>query len=153
MYNLRLRNMYIILNFLPRHEFILMTRLFDIFFLYLTTTHLRPYRRYYKKRSYDTVDYECIDKTNFWIVEEVPPRVFEYEDLDNAIYEENAISNVNDHEFDDNVQDDNENKDEVNTQGMGELDTMDVIHCFGGSCDRGNDQGLRLIDENDKDEI
>ncbi|XP_022888035.1 uncharacterized protein LOC111403679 isoform X2 [Olea europaea var. sylvestris] len=110
-------------------------------------------RRYYKKGSYDSIEYECIDKTNFWIEEEVPPQDFEYGDLDNAIYEENAISNVNDHEFDDNVQDNNENKDEINTQEMGELDTMDVIHHFGGSCDRGSDQGLRLIDENDKDEI
>lgn len=48
------------------------------------------------------------------------------------------------------ILDDNENKDEINTQEMGELDTMDVIHHFGGSCDRGSDQGLRLIDENDK---
>ncbi|CAA2957927.1 Hypothetical predicted protein [Olea europaea subsp. europaea] len=99
-------------------------------------------RRYYKKRSYDPVDYECIDKINFRIEEDVPPQDFKYEDLDNAIYEENAISNVKDLEIDDNVQDDNENKDEINTQEMGDLDALDVIHRFDSSSDCGSDQGF-----------
>ncbi|XP_022865250.1 uncharacterized protein LOC111385112 [Olea europaea var. sylvestris] len=96
--------------------------------------------RYYKKRSYDLIDYEFIDKTNFWIEEEVSPQDFEYEDLDNAIYEFPMLtimklmimSKVHD----------NENKDEISTQEMGHLDTLDIIHRFGGSSDCGSDQGL-----------
>ncbi|KAL2479924.1 DUF659 domain-containing protein [Abeliophyllum distichum] len=98
-----------------------------------------------KKRSYNPVDYEIIDKTNFWIEEEVPPHNFEYKELENAIYEENAVPNVNEYE--------NENNDQLDTLETGDLDTLDVIRHFGGSNDLGGDQGLRLTDENDEDEI
>ncbi|XP_010480937.1 PREDICTED: uncharacterized protein LOC104759744 [Camelina sativa] len=41
-----------------------------------------------RKRSYDPVDYESIDKTEFWIVEEEGAGEFEYDELENALAEE-----------------------------------------------------------------
>lgn len=34
------------------------------------------------------MDYECIDKTEFWIVEENPPGELQYDDLENMFEEE-----------------------------------------------------------------
>ncbi|XP_038716566.1 uncharacterized protein LOC120009908 [Tripterygium wilfordii] len=42
----------------------------------------------YKKRSYDPVDYECIDKTEFWIVEDEEDNTFmDYDDLERMLYD------------------------------------------------------------------
>ena len=41
-----------------------------------------------RKRSYDPVDYEFIDKTKFWIVEEEESDELEYNELENALVEE-----------------------------------------------------------------
>ncbi|XP_010446203.1 PREDICTED: uncharacterized protein LOC104728998 [Camelina sativa] len=41
-----------------------------------------------RKRSYDPVDYESIDKTEFWIVEEEEAGELEYDELENALAEE-----------------------------------------------------------------
>lgn len=41
-----------------------------------------------KQRSYDPVDYESIDKTEFWIVEDEEAGELEYDELENALAEE-----------------------------------------------------------------
>lgn len=41
-----------------------------------------------RKRSYDPVDYESIDKTEFWVVEEEEAGELEYDELENALAEE-----------------------------------------------------------------
>ena len=52
------------------------------------------FRWEYKKRSYDPIDYESIDKVDFWVTEEeeAPPE-FGTDDfeIENVIYEDNAI--------------------------------------------------------------
>ena len=40
------------------------------------------------KRSYDPIDYECIDKTDFWVVEEEPEGELDYNELENMVDEE-----------------------------------------------------------------
>ncbi|KAL4567704.1 hypothetical protein LXL04_023296 [Taraxacum kok-saghyz] len=40
------------------------------------------------KRSYDPINYECIDKTNFWVVEEVPEEKLDYNDIENMLDEQ-----------------------------------------------------------------
>ncbi|KAL4561520.1 hypothetical protein LXL04_033687 [Taraxacum kok-saghyz] len=40
------------------------------------------------KRSYDPIDYECIDKTDFWVVEEEPEGEFDYNDIENMLDEQ-----------------------------------------------------------------
>jgi len=40
------------------------------------------------KRSYDPIDYECIDKTDFWVVEEEPEGELDYNELENMIEEQ-----------------------------------------------------------------
>lgn len=37
------------------------------------------------KRSYDPIDYECIDKTDFWVVEEEPEGELDYNDVENML--------------------------------------------------------------------
>ncbi|KAI3739338.1 hypothetical protein L2E82_29741 [Cichorium intybus] len=37
------------------------------------------------KRSYDPIDYECIDNTDFWVVEEEPEGELGYNDLENML--------------------------------------------------------------------
>ncbi|KAI3665539.1 hypothetical protein L6452_44166 [Arctium lappa] len=41
-----------------------------------------------EKRSYDPIDYESIDKTDFWVVEEEPEGELDYNDLENMLDEE-----------------------------------------------------------------
>ncbi|KAL4592745.1 hypothetical protein LXL04_005749 [Taraxacum kok-saghyz] len=40
------------------------------------------------KRSYDPIDYECIDKTDFWVVEEEPEGELDYNDIENMLDEQ-----------------------------------------------------------------
>ncbi|KAL4568318.1 hypothetical protein LXL04_023927 [Taraxacum kok-saghyz] len=40
------------------------------------------------KRSYDPIDYECIDKTDFWVVEEEPEGELDYNDIENMFDEQ-----------------------------------------------------------------
>ncbi|KAL0346013.1 UNVERIFIED_CONTAM: hypothetical protein Sradi_4432600 [Sesamum radiatum] len=42
----------------------------------------------YSKRPYDPVDYECIDKAEFWIVEETPEGELDYDELEDLLDEE-----------------------------------------------------------------
>ncbi|CAN7058200.1 unnamed protein product [Brassica rapa subsp. trilocularis] len=42
-----------------------------------------------RKRSYDPIDYESIDKTEFWVVEESGEAELDYDELENALTEEN----------------------------------------------------------------
>ncbi|KAJ9567271.1 hypothetical protein OSB04_003237 [Centaurea solstitialis] len=48
------------------------------------------------KRSYDPIDYECIDKTEFWVVEEEPEGELDYNDLENIIDDQEHESVVDD---------------------------------------------------------
>ena len=49
------------------------------------------FRFYNKKRTYDPIDYACIDKIDFWIVDEDEPRELDVEELENLLYEEGLI--------------------------------------------------------------
>lgn len=42
-----------------------------------------------RKRSYDPTDYEYIDKTDFWVVEDSGEAELDYDKLENALTEEN----------------------------------------------------------------
>nr|CAN70395.1 hypothetical protein VITISV_014705 [Vitis vinifera] len=46
---------------------------------------------YNKKRTYDPINYACIDETNFWIVDEDEPEELDIEELENILYEEVSI--------------------------------------------------------------
>lgn len=50
-------------------------------------------RLHYQKRSYDPIDYECIDKSDFWIIEEKEPPELDYEELmeAHAVYQKYVI--------------------------------------------------------------
>ncbi|KAF2322650.1 hypothetical protein GH714_026613 [Hevea brasiliensis] len=48
-------------------------------------------RLQYEKRTCDPIDYECIEKIDFWIVEEEPPPELDTEELEEALYQEDAI--------------------------------------------------------------
>jgi hypothetical protein len=48
------------------------------------------YRVNVKKFNFDPIDYESIDKTEFWIVEDEEPPCLDYEELEAALYEEGA---------------------------------------------------------------
>ncbi|KAL9861636.1 putative HAT dimerization domain, ribonuclease H-like superfamily [Arabidopsis thaliana] len=60
-------------------------RLNDLVFVHY---NLRLQHRSKRKRSYDPVDYESIDKTEFWVVEEEEAGELEYDELENALAEE-----------------------------------------------------------------
>ena len=49
------------------------------------------FRFYNKKRTYDSIDYACIDETNFWIVDEDESVELDVEELENLLYEERSI--------------------------------------------------------------
>ncbi|KAL6316864.1 hypothetical protein AAG906_022582 [Vitis piasezkii] len=49
------------------------------------------YRFYNKKRTYDPIDYACIDETDFWIVDEDQSVKLDVEELENLLYEERSI--------------------------------------------------------------
>ncbi|KAI3813655.1 hypothetical protein L1987_18384 [Smallanthus sonchifolius] len=44
------------------------------------------------KRSYDLVDYQSIDKTEFWVVDEVEEGELNYDELENMLDEEQPIN-------------------------------------------------------------
>ena len=46
---------------------------------------------YNKKKTYDPIDYACIDETNFWMVDEDEPIELDVEELKNLLYEEGSI--------------------------------------------------------------
>ena len=43
-----------------------------------------------KKFNFDPIDYANIDKTEFWVVEDEEPPFLDYEEIENALYEEGA---------------------------------------------------------------
>ncbi|GJV71333.1 hypothetical protein Tco_1491328 [Tanacetum coccineum] len=43
---------------------------------------------HFDKRSYDPVDYECIDETDFWVVEEEAQGELDYDQLENMVEQE-----------------------------------------------------------------
>ena len=49
------------------------------------------FRFYNKKRSYDPIDYECIDETEFWIIDEDKPGELDLEEVENLLYEEGSL--------------------------------------------------------------
>ena len=48
-----------------------------------------------RKRPYDPLDYECIDKVDFWIIEEEPSGELDCDELDEIL--EDELSNENLH--------------------------------------------------------
>ena len=44
-----------------------------------------------KKRTYDPIDYACIDETNFWIVDEDQLVELDVEELENLLHEKWSI--------------------------------------------------------------
>ena len=54
----------------------------------INTFMLFFFRIYNKTRSYDLIDYECIVKTEFWIIDENKQGELDFEELDNLLYEE-----------------------------------------------------------------
>ena len=49
------------------------------------------FRFYNKKRTYDPIDYACIDETDFWMVDEDQLAELDVEELENLLYEERSI--------------------------------------------------------------
>lgn len=52
-------------------------------------------RHQYKKRNYDPVDYECIDKTDFWIAKEEDVELIDGDMLE-ALNGEDGVPILND---------------------------------------------------------
>ena len=44
-----------------------------------------------KKRSYDPIDYACIDETKFWIIDEDELGELDLEEVENLLYEEGSL--------------------------------------------------------------
>ncbi|XP_039128907.1 uncharacterized protein LOC120265048 [Dioscorea cayenensis subsp. rotundata] len=44
-----------------------------------------------KDRSYDPIDYECIDKTEFWVVEKEPEGELDYDELESMLEEQPRV--------------------------------------------------------------
>ncbi|KAJ7970826.1 DUF659 domain-containing protein [Quillaja saponaria] len=59
--------------------------------------NLRLKNRLHHKRTNDPIDYECIDKTDFWVIEEEAPSELTSEDIDHAIYQDEAAPIFNNH--------------------------------------------------------
>ena len=49
------------------------------------------FRFYNKKRSYDSIDYACIDETEFWIIDEDESGELDLEEMENLLYEEGSF--------------------------------------------------------------
>lgn len=51
------------------------------------------FRMQHKRRSYDPIDYEFIDKLEYWVTEEEAPPEFDDQDheIENVLYQDNAI--------------------------------------------------------------
>ena len=45
----------------------------------------------YKERSYDPIDYTCIDEIEFWIIDEDEPGELDLEEMENLLYEERSL--------------------------------------------------------------
>ncbi|XP_039145518.1 uncharacterized protein LOC120282732 [Dioscorea cayenensis subsp. rotundata] len=86
-------------------------RLSDLIFV-----NYNLHRHQYKKRSYDPIDYDCIDKTNFWIVEEEEEAELVDGDMVEAIYGEDAIPTLDESHNQDDV---DMNEEEVNFELFG----------------------------------
>ncbi|KAK4387221.1 hypothetical protein Sango_2592700 [Sesamum angolense] len=57
--------------------------------LHAAAYYLNPaFQVKYSKRPYDPVDYECIDKSEFWIVEETPECELDYDEMEELLEEE-----------------------------------------------------------------
>ena len=65
----------------------------DINFIWIVMYSFMFYifRFYNKKRSYDPIDYACIDETEFWIIDEDEPRELDLEEVENLLYEEGSL--------------------------------------------------------------
>ncbi|XP_039113715.1 uncharacterized protein LOC120249272 [Dioscorea cayenensis subsp. rotundata] len=87
--------------------------------LVYVTYNLRLRQRHqHKKRSYDPVDYDCIDKTDFWVAEDECPPELDYEEImDDNVYGDNAIPIFDDR----HGQDDVDIQEEVNLQDFGDV--------------------------------
>ncbi|KAJ9536189.1 hypothetical protein OSB04_un000628 [Centaurea solstitialis] len=79
-------------------------RLNDLVFVHY---NLRMQNRLKVKRSYDPIDYEHIDKTDFWVVEEEPKGELDHNELDNVL-DEQEHEPVSQTQKIDHVVDDNE---------------------------------------------
>ncbi|KAK8938450.1 hypothetical protein KSP39_PZI011345 [Platanthera zijinensis] len=77
-------------------------------------------RTYFKKRSYDPLDYTSIDSVDFWVVEEEPAPELNYNNLESEIYQEITIPIVGE------VQDSNHQ----NEQTQGNLYKYKYAHIF-----------------------
>ena len=44
-----------------------------------------------KKKSYDPIDYECIDEIEFWIIDENGSEELDFEELENLLYKEGLM--------------------------------------------------------------
>ena len=62
--------------------------LFAIFLLCICNYGCDYCRLKYNKRPYDPVDYESIDKAEFWVVEESDDAELDYEELEDKLEEE-----------------------------------------------------------------
>ncbi|XP_039118856.1 uncharacterized protein LOC120254989 [Dioscorea cayenensis subsp. rotundata] len=78
----------------------------------------------YKKRSYDPVDYDCIDKTDFWIVEEEEEAELVDQDMVEAIYGEDAIPTLDESHNQDDV---DMNEEEVDFELFGHASYDDAF--------------------------
>ncbi|XP_042031896.1 uncharacterized protein LOC121778593 [Salvia splendens] len=73
-----------------------------------------------KKRQYDPIDYECIDKVEFWVIDENANEELDYEELEEMLDEEQAkgdeddIMVINDDEIDLSRFDDDGNTGSIN---------------------------------------
>ncbi|XP_041997203.1 uncharacterized protein LOC121747262 [Salvia splendens] len=59
-----------------------------------------------KRRSYNPIDCECVDKVEFWVIDENPEEELDYEELEEMLDEEQAkgdgdgVMRINDEEID-----------------------------------------------------
>ena len=58
----------------------------DVFLCFIIFSRLSS-----KNRSYDPVDCESIDKTDFWVVEEQQERELDYDELENMLEEQPRV--------------------------------------------------------------
>ena len=49
------------------------------------------FRFHNKKRSYDPIDYACIDEIEFWIIDEDELGELDLKEMENLLYEEGSI--------------------------------------------------------------
>lgn len=48
-------------------------------------------RFFNKKKTFDPIDYACIDETEFWVVDEDETRELDLDEMENLLYEEGSI--------------------------------------------------------------